>query len=100
MDPPNRLAPANDRTHVLPSPDGLAAETVRPAPAPLRPRIDAAPASSVTARSNVTVTDPTLDRWALPSLTATDDTPGDVVRLARPGGPPTTSAAQLVGSLP
>src|SRR5205823_4740253 len=100
MDPPTRAVPLKVRTHVMPSADGLARETTRPAPAPLRPTTDAAPASRVTTRSNVTVSELTFDRWALPSLTVTDATAGAVVRLARPGVPPTTSAAQLAGSLP
>src|SRR5436190_13607924 len=74
--PPTTGDPPNDRTHVRPSPDGLPHPAVVPAPAPLRPASVNAPAPSTTARSNVTVSDVILLRWADPSLTVTDVTAG------------------------
>src|SRR4051794_10405324 len=65
--------PLNDRTHSPDAPSalavGLAADTIVPAPAPFRPTTWNAPASGTTARSNVTVIDVTMLRWAAPLLT-------------------------------
>src|SRR5436305_12926353 len=71
--PPTTGSPENVSTHVLPSADD-AADTTVPAPAPLRPTTTNAPASTATGRSNVTVIELTMLRWALPSFTCTDCT--------------------------